>query len=81
MLVPLYGFVEGDTMGLLVLAHHDMDMRQVAKLMSDSAAVRVAQPGAEWEMHVGGQAVSDETTVSELGLDPLARIDLRVRRA
>ena len=68
-------------MGLLVLAHHDMDMRQVATLMSESAAVRVAHPGAEWEIHIGGKAVSDEATVSDLGLDPLARIDLRLRES
>ena len=80
-MIPLYGFLEGDTMGLLVLAHHDMDMRQVAKLMSDSVAVRVAVPGAAWEVHVGGKAVSDDATVSDLGLDPLARIDLRLRES
>lgn len=79
MLVPLYGFVEGDTMGLLVLAHHDMDMRQVAKLLGDSARVRVAPSAQAWELHVRGRAVNEALTVAELGLDPLARIDLRRR--
>ena len=77
MLVPLYGFVEGDTMGLLVLAHHDMSMRQVATLLGDSAGVRVARADAVWDVHVGGKPVSETATVSDLGLEPLTRIDLR----
>ena len=81
MLVPLYGFVEGDTMGLLVLAHHDMNMRQVAVLLGDSARVRIPAGDVEWDVHVGGRAVADAATVSDLGLEPLSRIDLRRRIA
>lgn len=77
MLVPLYGFVEGDTMGLLVLAHHDMTLGEVAKRLRDAARVRVAIEGGAWELQVEGQKVNDTLSVAELGLEPLARIDLR----
>jgi hypothetical protein len=77
MLVPLYGFVEGDTMGLLVLAHHDMNMKEVADLLRDSARIRVGTSAAVWRLHVDGHAVNEALTVAELGLEPLARIDLR----
>ena len=77
MLIPLYGFVEGDTMGLLVLAHHDMRVHEVAALLRDCARVRVGAGTQDWELRIGGQRVPAERTVAELGLEPLARIDLR----
>jgi hypothetical protein len=79
MLVPLYGFVEGDTMGILVLAHHDMTMRQIAELLRDSVRVRVPVAATQWQLHVGDCAVNEALTVADLGLEPLARIDLRQR--
>jgi len=81
MLVPLYGFVEGDTMGLLVLAHHDMPMQQVGRLLAESARVRGADADAAWNVVVAGRTVDPEATVSDLGLEPLQRIDLRSRKA
>ena len=81
MLVPLYGFVEGDTMGLLVLARHDMTMCDVARLLRDSARVRVAGADDGWELHKDGQPIDATRTVAELKLEPLVRIDLRRRKS
>lgn len=77
MLVPLYGFVEGDTMGLLVLAHHDMTAAQVAAQLRNSARTRVQATASDWQLQIDGETVNDALTVAELGLEPLARIDLR----
>ncbi|MFZ5893449.1 MAG: toluene monooxygenase [Myxococcota bacterium] len=77
-LVPLYGFVEGDTIGLLVLAHEDMSMADVAQRLRNAAALRVTRTD-EYDLYRGEQRLSPESTVSELGLKVLARVDLRFR--
>jgi hypothetical protein len=76
MLVPLIGFVQGDSIGLLVLAHDDMTIEQVADKLRQSARVRVDIEGP-WRLRVGDCTPSPSSTVAEAGLRPLQRIDLR----
>jgi hypothetical protein len=42
MLVPLYGFLAGDTLGVLVLMHDDEHVREIAARLQQAATVRVA---------------------------------------
>jgi hypothetical protein len=42
MLVPLYGFLRGDTLGLVILVQDSDRIRQVAHTLQQAAAVRVA---------------------------------------
>ena len=76
MLVPLIGFVQGDSIGLLVLAHDNMTIEQVADKLRQSARVRVDIDG-QWRLSVGDRSPSPSSTVAEAGLRPLQRIDLR----
>ena len=76
MLVPLLGFVEGDSMGLLVLAHDDMTIEQVGEKLRQSARIRVDIEGT-WELRVADRVPTPSSTVTEAGLRPLQRIDLR----
>jgi hypothetical protein len=76
MLIPLYGFVEGDTIGLLVLSHHDMSIEAVAEKLRGSARLRVDSDRAA-ELRFEGRALSPERTVAECGLRALDRVDLR----
>jgi len=76
MLVPLYGFVEGDTMGLLVLARDDMLLSQVADKLRESARTRVNDTRAA-ELVVGHRPMKASLTVTEAGLRALDRVDLR----
>jgi len=78
MLVPLYGFVEGDTMGVLVLAGSDMTVAEVAAKLKASAALRAGTEGP-WVLMLGERTLRAEATVFELGLKALARVDLRRR--
>jgi hypothetical protein len=79
MLVPLYGFLEGDTMGLLVLAHGDDTMASVADKLRASASLRVDTGGGPYEVVVRGEPMDPRATVTSLGLTALDRVDVRRR--
>ena len=40
-MIPLYGFLEGDLLGLLILARDDDTAAQLAERLQSAAAVRV----------------------------------------
>jgi hypothetical protein len=75
MLVPLYGFLEGDTIGVLVLAHHDDTIARVAEKLVSAAAVRVAPPAHPRVFH-RGRSLDPGQSVRQAGLTPLERIDV-----
>jgi hypothetical protein len=73
--IPLYGFVEGDTLGLLVLANESDTVAEVADRLRASAAVRVVfGPGGHvvWR----GRRLEPGVSVKQAGLAPLDRVDL-----
>jgi len=75
--IPLYGFVEGDTLGLLVLAEDDDTIAEVAAKLVRSASVRV-RPRPGLVVYHGGRALDGERTVAATGLSALDRIDVRM---
>ena len=75
MLVPLYGFLAGDTLGLVVLVHDDERIHAIAEKLQLAAGVRVA-PRANAQVYFQGQRLDPELTVSEAGLAPLDRVDV-----
>ena len=75
MLVPLYGFLAGDTLGLVVLVHDDERVHAIAKKLQLAACVRVT-PRANAQVYLRGQRLDPELTVSEAGLAPLDRVDV-----
>jgi hypothetical protein len=75
-LIPLYGFLEGDTLGLVILARGHQRVRELAEALVRSAAVRVA-PRAGAQVFYEGVALDGEQTVARAGLRPLDRIDVR----
>ena len=44
-MIPLYGFLEGDTIGLLVLAEADDSIAEVARKLQTAARLRAAIDG------------------------------------
>ena len=76
MTVPLYGFVEGDTLGLLVLARPEMTVREVIAKLSDAASPRV-DPRGPWELVARDRVVPLDETIADLEIDALERVDLR----
>jgi len=79
-LVPLYGFLEGDTLGLLMLARTEMTMTELANSLVAAAQVRVAFEG-EARVYVASRAMEGSATVAQVGLDALDRFDVRRERA
>ena len=75
MLVPLYGFVQGDTLGLLVLVPEDETVRDVAERLQQAAAVRVA-PRPRVHVYFRGQRLDPALTVTAAGLASLERVDV-----
>jgi hypothetical protein len=76
VLVPLYGFVEGDTIGLIVLAHDDDPIARVIARLQHSARWRVAKFENARAFH-GGRELDPGQTVAEAGITALERIDVR----
>lgn len=76
VLVPLYGFVEGDTIGLLVLARDDDPIARVVARLQHSARWRVAKFEDARAFH-GERELDASHTVAQAGLSALERIDVR----
>jgi hypothetical protein len=73
--VPLYVFVRGDTLGLVVLAREEESIDELALRLSRAAAPRVALTGRLHVLH-RGKRLRGELTLSEAGIQALDRVDL-----
>jgi hypothetical protein len=75
MLVPLYAFLHGDSLGILVLAQDCHTIGELADNMQQAAAVRVA-PACNSDVYFRGQRLDPAATVAQSGLTALDRVDL-----
>jgi Toluene-4-monooxygenase system protein B (TmoB) len=75
MAIPLYGFLEGDTLGLLVLAEENETVLDVARKLQDAAGLRVARKD-KVEFVYNGKAMNPDLTVAQAGLQELDRFDV-----
>ena len=75
MLVPLYGFLRGETIGLIVLVHDYQTISDVADVLQEAASVRV-RPAARASVYVGEHRLDPQMTVAAAGLGPLDRVDV-----
>ena len=74
-LVPLYGFVQGDTLGLLVLVRSTDLVQKLVATLQEAAQVRVA-PSARASVYHEKKKLRPELTIAAAGLTPLTRVDL-----
>ena len=75
MLVPLFGFLRGDTIGLVVLVHDHQTVADIARSLQEAACMRVA-PLARASVYFGGMRLDPAATVAASGLTPLDRVDV-----
>jgi hypothetical protein len=74
-LVPLYGFVRGDSLGVLVLCKDTDSIRELADNLGQAAAVRVEPRGVP-RLYRSGKLLDPGLTVAGAGLSALDRVDL-----
>jgi hypothetical protein len=74
-MIPLYGFLEGDTIGLLILAQPEDTMSVLADKLQASAAVRVARREHVAVVH-RQRKLDANATVAQVGLGALDRFDV-----
>jgi hypothetical protein len=75
MPVPLYGFLEGDTVGLLILAEEDDTLQSLAQKLQEGASLRVAKK--DHVQVVYNEKVMDPTiTIAQAGFQALDRFDV-----
>jgi hypothetical protein len=76
MPLPLYGFMEGDTIGLLILADEQESVRSLATKLRDAASLRVDGSG-HMEVVYRGIVLDPDSTLAQADFKPLQRFDLR----
>ena len=75
-MIPLYGFLAGDCLGLVILVPADARVAAIATILIEAAITRVA-PFAHAEVHHRGKRVDPQLTLAEAGIAPLDRVDVR----
>jgi hypothetical protein len=73
--VPLYGWVQGDSVVVVVLAREDQTIRELVELLCQAVSVRVAVavPGFA---SLRGRRLDPDTSVRAAGIEALDRIDV-----
>ena len=74
-MTPLYGFLEGDTMGLLIFAYEEETVGDLARKLERAAALRVAPKPRVTLIH-RDRPVDPSLTVRAAGLEALDRFDV-----
>ena len=76
MPLPLYGFMEGDTIGLLIVADERESVRSLAEKLRDAASLRV-DGSCDMELVYRGIVLDPDNTLAQADFQPLQRFDLR----
>ncbi len=74
-MIPLYGFLEGDTMGLLILADEGDTVATLIEKLQTSARVRV-EPRKNLNLLHNGQMLDAQITVGQARIEALDRFDV-----
>jgi Toluene-4-monooxygenase system protein B (TmoB) len=73
--IPLYGFLQGDTVGLLILAEEGDTLQALARKLQDAASLRVAARDRVQVVY-NGKIMDPTMTVAQAGLQALDRFDV-----
>ena len=76
MPLPLYGFMEGDTIGLLIVADEQETVRSLAGKLRDATSLRV-DGSCCTELVYRGAVLDPDSTLAQADFKPLQRFDLR----
>lgn len=73
--IPLYAFVQGDTMGVVVLGRLDGTIAELGDNVLRAVGVRVA-PRGPYQLFAGERRLQSGATLEACALLPLDRVDL-----
>ena len=74
-MIPLYGFLQGDTIGLLILVDENDTVGDLIEKLQTSARVRT-KPRPKVKLVHNGQPVDPQVTVAQARMEALDRIDV-----
>jgi hypothetical protein len=75
MPIPLYGFLQGDTVGLLILADEGDTLQSLARKLEDAASLRVARKD-QVQVIYNDKAMDSAITIAQAGFQALDRFDV-----
>jgi hypothetical protein len=75
MPIPLYGFLQGDVIGLLILADDGDTLEALARKLQAAASLRVATRD-QVRVVYSDKTMDLTMTVAQAGLQPLDRFDV-----
>jgi len=75
MAIPLYGFLEGDTIGLLIVAEENETVQDLAQKLQDGASIRVA-PREKVQVIYQERVLDPKLTLVQAGVEALERFDV-----
>jgi hypothetical protein len=75
-MTPVYGFLAGDSIGILVLAQEEDTMERIADKLKQAASVRV-RPRAGGTVYFQGRPLEPRQRLRDSGMAALDRFDLR----
>jgi hypothetical protein len=75
MTIPLYGFLQGDTVGLLILAEEAETVQTLARKLQDAASIRV-RGSDQFQVVFNDKAIDPALTVVQAGMQALDRFDV-----
>jgi toluene monooxygenase system protein B len=75
LLVPVYGFLAGDTLGLLVLMQDHETVAELAQRLTRAASPRIATRLPAQVFH-RGRRLDPQLTIAAAGLVALDRVDV-----
>lgn len=73
--LPLYGFVEGDTMGVVVLGRREGTIAELGEALLRAVGVRVGRRG-HYQLRAAGRRLDPTAVLSTQAMAPLERVDL-----
>lgn len=75
MPIPVYGFLQGDTIGLLILAEETETLQALARKLQDAASLRVAARNPVRVVY-NDKIMEPAMTVAQAGFEALDRFDV-----
>jgi len=75
MPVPLYGFLQGDTIGLLILADEEETVRALGQKLQQAGSLRVASRN-HVQLVYNDKAIDPALTVAQAGFQAFDRFDV-----